>query len=1151
MKIKQLHSYGYPISHYKKYLLMLKYVFIFTFLFCIRVSAYTYSQNVRVTMDVKKMELKKALSMLEKKSNTRFLYSEEMLPSAKEVTINVKDAPFADVLQELLKDTQLKYQIGENGLVIIAPKSTEIKDIRVKGTVVDEKGVPLAGVTVKQEGTKFGAITNANGEYELTVQSGAQLTFSYIGFNSQTVSVKGTADVETLNITLKVNASGKQLNEIIVVGYGTQSKRAVTGSIASVKYDNFKDRTNSNVTQSLAGELPGVSITQAQGAPGSTPIIKIRGTSSITAGTNPLYVVDGLPLENFNLNYINPQDIESIDVLKDASSTAIYGSRGANGVVIVTTKLGKAGQTNVNASYEYGVQDVTRRIDMMNAQQFIQYYVDAHNNAWVALGGGNQASDPNSVRSSAYKIPEDFTTNPAQFGNGTNWQDVMFRSAPLQNAQVSVSGGTDKTQFLFSVGYLNQDAVLDANYYKRLSLRSNIKHKISDHFTVGTNLSFTGIFDRTDGVAGKSDVVSLGLQSDPIFPVYTETGSLGFRDPNSTWYRFIPYSDLIEWHPYSLTREIEAKNKSFNTLATGFVEYKIIDGLKFRSSINANLYNNSYNSYANAGQGYGYSAVLPAQGVVRSNYSLNWLTENTLTYDKQFGDHSFNALIGYTAQHERDEYSQLVSSNFPNDLVHTLNAGTASSGTSTASEWAMVSYLARVNYNYKNRYFLTGTVRRDGSSRFGTSSKWGYFPSVSAGWLISDEDFMKNAEFVSNLKLRASYGVAGNNQIPNYGPVSLLTTSNYVSGSALASGLTVSNISNPDLKWEKTNQFNLGLDIGLIKNRVNFTAEFYNSITNNLLLNVPVPDITGFSTQLTNIGKVRNRGLEFSLNTKNTVGAFKWSTDFNLSFNRNKVLQLGPGNAPLLFTDYVVQVKTEVGQPVSNFYGYIFDGVYKNQAAIDGSPHVAGTTPGEPIVRDVNKDGKIDANDQTTIGNAQANFASGITNTFSYKGFEFSFMFQGSFGGQITNQLTRYLGIWNGGRNAYAGVANYWKSESDPGDGVHFKPSISPTAMEQSFSSYWVESATWVRLKNIRLSYTLPKSWLQHTPVKGARIYVNAENVHLFSKYKNFDPENTTYPSTVPSSTPSTGVPSGAFYGVDYGSYPVPRVITFGAKLDF
>lgn len=1146
MKKSILHSIGSCFFRSKKIILMIKCVFILTFVFCLRVSANSYSQNIRVTMDVKNMGLKKTLSLLEKRSNVRVLYSEENLPDAVQVTMSVKDMSLPDALKEILKDTDLKSQIMENGLVVIVPKGTEVKDLRVKGKVADEKGQPLPGVSVRVEGTQFGTTTDANGNYQITVQTGAKLTFSFLGYTNQTITV-GDQD-QTINITLKENQGGKQLSEIVVVGYGTQSKRAVTGSIASVKYDNFKDRANSNVTQSLAGQLPGVSITQAQGAPGSLPIIKIRGTSSITAGTNPLYVVDGLPLENFNLNYINPQDIESVDVLKDASSTAIYGSRGANGVVIVTTKLGKVGQTNVNATVEYGVQDVTRRVKMMDAQQFIQYYVDAHNNAWVASGAGRSASDPNSVRTSAYRIPDDFTTNPGQFGAGTDWQSVMFRSAPLQNAQLSVSGGTDKTQFLFSGGFLNQTAVLDANYYKRLSLRSNIKHKISDHFTIGSNIAFTGIFDRTDGTAGKSDVVSLGLQSDPFLPVYTETGSLGFRDPSSVWYRFLPYSDIIEWHPYSLTRQIEVKNKSFNTLATGFLEYKIIDGLKFKTSINANLYNYSYNGYRNAGQAYGYSSVLPAQGDTKAAYSLNWLSENTLTYDKTFGKHTLNVLLGYTAQHQRDEASNLTSTNFPNDLVHTLNAGTVSSGGSTASEWAMASFLGRVNYSYQGRYFLSAAMRRDGSSRFGPNSKWGYFPSASAGWLISDENFMKDQQLFSNLKLRASYGLAGNNQIPNYGPVSLLGASNYVSGGTLASGLNVVNLPNDGLRWEKTAQFNLGLDIGLLQNRINLSAEFYNSITRDLLLNVPVPDITGFSTLLTNIGKVRNRGFEFSVSSRNLVGSFKWNTDFNLSFNRNKVLQLGPGNAPLLFTDFVVQVKTEVGQPVSNFYGYIFDGVYKNQAQIDATPHVAGTTPGEPIVRDVNGDGKIDAKDQTTIGNAQANFGSAITNSFSYKGFDLSFMLQGSFGGQITNQLTRYLGIWNGGRNAYADVANYWRSESNPGDGIHFKPSINPTAMEQAFSTYWVESATWVRLKNVRLSYAFPQSWVKHTPAKGIRVYVNAENLHLWSKYRNFDPENTTYPPTSPA---TSGNPSGAFYGVDYGSYPVPRVITFGAKVDF
>lgn len=1106
----------------------------------------------KVTIHQRNTDLKHVLDEIRKQTGFYFVYTQGMKEKARPVSIDVNKEELKDVLDKIFADQPLQYKMKDKVIIINTtpykiPEKEALPPINITGTVTDTKGNPMPGASIKVKGKSGGSISDNNGKFKFqNIDNDAILVISYAGYVTKEVPINNRSNIE---VTLKEDI--KTLTDVVVVGYGTQSKRAITGSISSVKYDNFKDRSFNNVTQALAGQLPGVSITQGQGAPGSTPIIKIRGTSSITAGTNPLYVVDGMPLENFNLNLINAQDIASVDILKDASSTAIYGSRGANGVILVTTKLGKPGQTSINATVEYGVQDVVRRIKMMDAQQFIQYYNDAHNNAWVAAGGN--ASDPNSIRGSSYKIPEDFTTNPAQFGRGTDWQDVMFRTAPSKNAQLSVSGGTDKTQFLFSAGLLDQDAVLDQNYYKRLSLRTNIKHKISERFSVGTNLSFTGVFDRTGGTAGKSDIVSLGLQSDPIFPVYNENGNLGFRDPNSVWYRFTPYSDLIMWHPYSLTREISGQTKTFNTLATGFLEYKILDGLKFRTSMNGNLSNGRSTSYRNKDQKYGYSSNLPAEGYAGSSYSLNWLNENTLTYDEQFGAHGLNALLGYTAQHQRDEFASLTSSNFPNDLVPTLNAGTVSSATSTASEWSMLSYLARANYNYNNKYFLTGTIRRDGSSRFGTNTKFGYFPSVSAAWLISGENFMKEASWINNLKLRTSYGVSGNNQIPNYGPVSLLSSLNYASGDNLANGLTVANISNPDLRWEKTNQFNIGVDLSIWNNRVHFTTEYYNSTTNDLLLNVPVPDITGFATQLTNIGKVRNQGFEFSLATKNFDAGFKWTTDFNLSFNRNKVLQLGPGNAPLIFTDFVVTVKTEAGQPLSNFYGYIFDGVYKNQTEINASVHDPGATPGDPIVRDVNGDNKIDANDRTTIGNAQADFTSGITNTFSYKGVELSFLFQGSFGGEIANQLIRYTGIWNGGRNAYAEVANYWKSETEPGDGKHFKPSINPTALVQSFSNYWIEDATYVRLKNIRLSYSLPQSFLKKTPVKGARIYVNAENVHLFSKYKNYDPENTTYTPTTPSSTAtaSSTVPSGAFMGVDYGSYPSPRVITFGAKVDF
>ena len=1037
---------------------------------------------------------------------------------------------------------------------ILAVPVVNAQSFAVKGSVTGVNDTdPLPGVSVVIKGTQRGTTTGSDGTFQIEVPNAETvLVFSFVGYQSVEETVGSRSD-----ISVKLVSESKSLEEMVVVGYGTQSKRAVTGAVISINYDKFKDRSFSNVTQSLAGTLPGVNISQSQGAPGASPVIKIRGVSSITAGTNPLIVVDGVPLENFNLNLINPQDIESIEVLKDASSAAIYGSRGSSGVILVTTKMGKPGKVSVSANVEYGSQKVVRRVKMMDAQQYIETYVDAKNNAWTAQGGN--ASDPNSARPATLKIPEDFTNNPQQFGKGTNWQDVMFRTAPSYNAQITISGGTEKTQYMFSAAYLDQTAVLDANYYKRLSVRSNVKTQISKKLSVGLNLGITSIFDRTEGTQGKSDVISLGLQSNPHFPVYNENGNLGFRDPNSTWFRFTSYADMNLWHPYSLTREVDKSRKSFNTLATGFLEYEIVDNLRFRTSLSGNLYNMRNAFYWNDKQKYGYSAVLAAQGNSGDAYMFNWLSENTLTYEKKIGEHALTGLLGYTSQKQRDETMYVAANNFPNDLVHTLNAGTVTAGNTTASEWSLLSYLARVQYNFKNKYFLTGAIRRDGMSRFGEDNKWGYFPSVSAGWLISDESFLSGVNAINSLKLRASYGVTGNNQIPNYGAISLLAAAPYVNGTTIANGLKVSNLANSGLRWEKTNQFNVGVDLAIFNNRVNLSAEYYNSITRDMLLFVPVPDITGFSSQLTNIGKMRNRGVELNISSKNLVGDFTWTTDFNLSRNRNKVLQLGPGNAPIQYVDNVVTVRTEVGQPVSNFYGYVFDGVFNDQNEIDAYPHHASTTPGDPKVRDVNGDGKISDADRTILGNYQPDFTAGITNTVGYKGFELSFLFQGSFGGEIANNNVRYLGTWDNGRNFFASMYNYWRSEAEPGDGKHFKPSVNYLGLQKQFSSYWVEDASFVRLRNVRVSYALPAKWSNKLKIGSARVYVNAENVHLFSKYTGYDPENTTYGTTSYSSSMETAgsyssgnapVP-GAFQGVDYGSYPLPRVITVGIKADF
>ena len=1040
------------------------------------------------------------------------------------------------------------------------------KQIKISGKVTDDKGAPLGGVSVQVKGGKVIALTSDNGSFTGTADEGAVLQFTSQGFGTYESTVKNQGA-----FTVRLSTDSKSLDDVVVIGYGTQKKRAVTGSVASVGYDQFKDRSFTNVAQSLEGTIAGVNITTSQGAPGFGPTIKIRGTSSITAGTTPLFVVDGMALENFDLNLINPQDIQSVEILKDAASSAIYGSRGANGVILVTTKLGKSGKPQVSVTLEHGISKVNRTVKMMDAQQWIQYYIDARNNAWVLLDPvNNKATDDNTKRSLAsgaknYMIPPDFLSNPAQFGKGTDWQDAVFRTAPSNNAQISLSGGTDKTSYLFSAGYLDQDAVVIENYYKRLSLRTNIRQKISDMVTAGLNIAFTGAYDRTDGTTGKSDAISLALQSDPIFPEYNENGNLGFLDPNSAWKRFQTYGVQL-WNPHSLISYADKLNKNYNTLANAYVEVKPIEDLTIKGSLSANLTNNNYNWYWETGQGYGYSSVLPAQATARNLSAFNWLGELTASYNKTFGDHTFGAIAGYSAQKQRYDSTTINATDFPNDLVRTINAAstvTKPAAGNGAGEWSLLSILGRVSYGYKNKYFLNATLRRDGSSRFGPNTKWGTFPSVSGAWLISDEGFMQNSKAVSNFKLRVSYGQTGNNLIPNYGSVSLVGTARYVNGTSVVNGLSTISIANPNLKWEKTNQYNIGIDFALFNNRVNITADAYKSVTKDMLLNVPVPAYTGFTSQLTNIGSMENKGVELNISTKNIAGnsPFKWSTDFNISLNRNKVLKLGPNNAPIEIDEWGYFV-TEVGQPLANYKGYIFDGLYNNIAQVNNSVHYLGAAPGDPIIRDVNGDKKIDASDRTILGNAQPDFTAGLTNTISYKGFEFSFMLQGVFGNEIWNQQTRYDKFWNDSRNLYASSINYWKSEQDPGDGKSFKPYATFPATAQGkgafitgYSNYWMEDGSFVRIKNLRLSYTLPQKIIGRTSFKNARIYANAENVYVFSDYVGYDPQNSTY-SVGTSSQPganggSSSNPPGLMLGADYGAYPIPFILTFGLKMDF
>ncbi len=1023
--------------------------------------------------------------------------------------------------------------------------------VKITGNVTDEKGVPLIGVNVVVKGTDQGTITNVNGNYSLNAAANAEIKFNYVGYTEVSLNVNGRTV-----INVQMTESTKNLEEVVVVGYGQIRKKDLTGSVASFGADKLKDRPYGNALQSLSGQVSGVQITQSQGAPGMAPSIKVRGASSINAGTTPLYVIDGIPLEDntvrsgdgassssnmdFNrnpLNNINPNDIESIEVLKDASSAAIYGSRGANGVVIITTKQGKAGKTKVDASYEFGVSQVNRRIETMDAKEWMEFETAARNNTWATILKGN----PNAVRGNNTKIPVEFS-DPVwleRIGNGTDWQDVLFRTAYSHNVQLSASGGNEKTQFMVSGGYLNSEGVVDQNEYDRITLRSNLKHKVSEKFNIGVNIGLTRTNDASFGTAGKSDAVSLSVQSAPIFPLYVETGSLGFKDPASIWNTFVKYGFQL-WHPYSLTREMTKKKLTNVTTANSFAEWNIADGLSFKTAMSANLEDSHYSSYWNEGQKWGYSGWVNATGNFITMQSFNWVWENTLNYNKTFNkDHVVSGLIGYTAQEQKYEYSNMTSGSFPNDMVKTLNAGKVTSGSTTEQEWSLLSYLARATYAYKDKYLASATLRADACSRFGANNRWGYFPSASLGWRMKEESFMQDLTWLDNLKLRLSYGETGNNQIPNYGSVGWLGYSSYVSGANVVQGIYTNTFPDRSLKWEKTSQTNLGLDGTMLNQRVNFALDVYYSNTRDLLLNVPIPALTGFQSTLTNIGKLENRGIEFSLSTKNLVGAFTWTTDFNISANRNKVLKLGANDAPILLNVNDAISKTEVGQPIGNYYGYIFDGVIMSQAELDGKtyPVWPGSEPGDPKVRDVNGDNKIDSNDRTILGNYQPDFSWGMTNTFGYKGLELSIMLTGVEGAEIMNQHARFLKSFNGDRNAYKYVTNYWKSDADPGNGKINKPRVTQNTVQSLSSSYWVEDGSFLRVKNIRLGYNLPSAVVNKLKIGGAKLYVNMENVYVVSDYSNYDPEGSTYQA-------------GVLVGFDYGAYPNPFVATAGITIN-
>lgn len=1014
--------------------------------------------------------------------------------------------------------------------------SAALQGISITGTVTSaEDGTPLPGVNVIVKGTTVGTTTDVDGKYALQINEGHDvLIFSFIGYQSQEVSVGGRTVVD---VVLKNDV--KTLNEVVVVGYGTQKKSHLTGAVGSVKMDEtLKSRPMVEFGQAMYGKIAGVQIINGNGRPGSSSSIQIRGINSISANSSPLIVVDGIPLPNYDLNLINPSDIESIEILKDAASAAIYGSRAANGVVLVSTRSGQSGKAKVTLNYSYGLQEVIDRVDVMNSAEYAQASIDAAQNGWLEIGGDPAA--PNTLEARGhykYTWPEAFE-HPETLTD-TDWQDEIFRVAPMQKIDLNVSGGTPNTTYMLSGGYVMQKGVVINSDYDKYSLNFKTISKVAAWAEIGGMLNV--VYDHESEPFNR--IVEWAVQYPSVYPVYGEQGYLG--EPSSTP-GFEDYDAILfrakNGHPlYRINDDIQ--HSKFNSLGNIFAKIDFLPGLMLKSTLNYYYRRVDDTNYQAVDHNMGPNYFTEGVMVVGQDRRMNYNFQNLLTYDKTFGKHQLSALLGF--EFYKDDFYGTTAQRrgYNNDLIHYLSGGQSIfQADDQASERTLISYFSRVNYNYAGKYLMSLSLRRDGSSRFGPNNKWGYFPSASVGWIISDEVFMKGLQQVSNLKVRASYGFTGNDQFADYRWVGAVSQGRVAFGNTLGASFYPSGFTNPDLEWERTQQLNLGLDLGLFNNRVLLEADYYTSRSDGLLLDVPVPTVTGFTSTFKNIGELENRGVELGLTTRNLTGAFEWSSQLNFSRNRNELVALGEDDAPMIYNPgFGMESINIIGYPIFNFYGYQYAGVYKNQAEIDADPaHYASAVPGDGRYADVNKDGVLNSEDRTVIGNYSPDFFWGITNNFSYKGFDLSFLFQGVQGNEVFDNNIHRSMLYHEGRNYYNAVNKRWRSEEEPGDGYHYKLTVNLDGMEKTASSYWIVDGSYFRLKSLTVGYTLPPAMLEKLRLGSVRVYFNGTNLLTVKNSPLFDPENY-----------NGGVTQAWRRGVAHSPYPSAKVYTLGLNVGF
>uniref|UniRef100_F4C6K6 TonB-dependent receptor n=1 Tax=Sphingobacterium sp. (strain 21) TaxID=743722 RepID=F4C6K6_SPHS2 len=1094
----------------------------------------------KVSLNQKNATVAQLLVNIEQQTGYTFFYRKNDIELMKPLNVSLQNVSVETALNYIFKDQPCSFQIKDK-LIVLQKRLVnnepeqllQQQEHTVSGTVTDSSGMPIPSVSVLIKGSTKGTSTNTDGVYQIKVNPGQALVFRAIGFQEKEMQVGEEARIDVV-----LDASFEGLEEVVVVGYGSQQRRDVTGSVAPISMENVRGQAISSPDQALTGQVSGVNVSTSNGTPGGGPRIQVRGIGAIGAGSEPLYVIDGFPIPSSSgqqsnpMSALNPQDIASMTVLKDASATAIYGSRGANGVIIITTKRGSSGKPNIQLSASTGLQEVpqTGRPDLMNGQEFAQWRKEAIMDK-IRFEEGREPT--------LEDVPEIYR-NPELIGKGTNWFDEVTRVAPMTDLNLSVSGGTEKIKTYISAGYFNQEGVMLNTGFDRFSLRTNVDANLSDRFKVGLNVSPSLTYTR-GGVRGQGRDEGFDIAS-PIPSVYNPDGSYNayIQSPGTFG---VP-------NPVMVLNETTNKASRIKVLMNTYAEYSILKNLRFKTTFNVDYEdgNSEYFRPSILGNQNAAPPSVPSGRYIQSKY-LNWLNENTLNYDLSTDNgHSLTALVGFSVQSQKNQSADFTGNQFPDDDIETLNAAARITGGTDKSDWSLISYLARANYAYLDKYLVTATVRSDGSSRFGSNNRWGIFPSLALGWRISNENFLKDVPWLNELKVRASYGFTGNFNIGNYSYMSNIGTNDYVFNGTLASGRVMNTLGNPNLGWEKMRELNTGIDFVGFDNRLTFSVDYYHRNTQDLLLNVEIPESSGFSTVTENRGDVLNQGLELGINSVNIAkDHFSWSTNINVSFNRNKVLALGRSSDPIYSgtsSEGNPTNITKIGSPVGMLFGYVVEGIYQNEADLERYPSFPGAIPGNMRFKDVNGDGQITpVEDFDVIGNPYPDFTWGVTNTLKYKQFDFRVLVVGSVGAEMLRATNFYTGNIDGVFNVRKEIADRWRSPEQPGSGR--VPTTNGTGrgrvMFRDTHSYSVEKTDYAWIRNITLGYTLPNGIGKNKFIQQVRLYGTVQNAFLFTGYSG-NPEGTNY------NRDDTGalVP-----GIDYSNYPVPRIFTLGANLSF